>query len=141
MSTTLSATMEFENIEKLKQFVEKRIAELSAELGEVLRRIDALHGIVENKRRVFEALGLKFQDRGYEGIKLGGDITIMIDPPPDALVNIYEGISENLNKELNAYRNLKNALSKLPSSPELSISATLVLDQNIPKHIVLKTVK
>jgi len=136
-----SAMLEFESLEKLKQFTDKRIAEISAELGEVLRRVDMLHSTLEVKKKFFEVLNIKTQEKPYEGISLGGDIILMVDPPAEALVNVYEALSENLNKKLSAYRNLKNALAKIPSTPELQLSATLILENDIPKYILIRTSK
>ncbi|MGC9114673.1 MAG: hypothetical protein ACP5HH_01510 [Fervidicoccaceae archaeon] len=136
-----STMIDFDNLEKLKQFTDKRIAEISAELGEVLRRVDMLHSTLEVKKKFFEALNIKAQEKPYEGINLGGDVILMVDPPADALVNLYESLSENLNKKLTAYRNLKNALSKIPSTSELQVSVSLVLENDIPKYIIIKTSK
>ncbi|MEM0020999.1 MAG: hypothetical protein QW039_06455 [Fervidicoccaceae archaeon] len=139
--STSSTLIEFDNLDKLKQFTDKKIAEISAELGEILRRIDLMHGTLEVKKKFYEVLNIKPQEKPYEGINLGGDIFLMVDPPSETLVNLYESLSENLNRKLTAYRNLKNALSKIPSSPELQVSASLILENDIPKYIIIKTSK
>jgi hypothetical protein len=136
-----SAMLEFENLDKLKQYTDKKIAEISAELGEILRRVDVLHSTIEVKKKFLEALSIKGQEKPYEGIALGGEIYLMVDPPAESLVSLYESLSENLNRKLTSYRNLKNALSKIPSTPELQVSVTLILDNDIPKYIIIKTSK
>lgn len=130
--------IEFDSMNKLKDFVDKKIAELSGELGELLRRLDLMHSNLEVKKKLLDVLNVKGPEKPYEGVKLGGDIILHIDPPGEALIAIMETASEEINKKLNAYKNLKAVLSKIPVV-EMQLKITLFLENDVPKHIVLTT--
>jgi|GEM_PF-3465563 chromosome condensin MukBEF complex kleisin-like MukF subunit len=138
MSSPYTVTMEFDSIDKLKEFLDKRTREISAELAEIIKKLEVISSMVEAKRRLMSLF--KVQTPGEppkEGVKITEDTTLYIDPPPEVLSDIYENLNNVLNKKLNAYRNLKNAVAQIPSS-NVPINITLVLENDFPKYLLIK---
>jgi chromosome condensin MukBEF complex kleisin-like MukF subunit len=138
MSSPYTVTMEFDSIDKLKEFLDKRTREISAELAEIIKKLEVISSMVEAKRRLMSLF--KVQTLGEppkEGVKITEDTTLYIDPPPEVLSDIYENLNNVLNKKLNAYRNLKNAVAQIPSS-NVPINITLVLENDFPKYLLIR---
>jgi len=138
MSSPYTVTMEFDSIDKLKEFLDKRTREISAELAEIIKKLEVISSMVEAKRRLMSLF--KVQTPGEppkESVKITEDTTLYIDPPPEVLSDIYENLNNVLNKKLNAYRNLKNAVAQIPSS-NVPINITLVLENDFPKYLLIR---
>jgi len=138
MSSPYTVTMEFDSIDKLKEFLDKRTREISGELAEIIKKLEVISSMVEAKRRLMSLF--KVQTLGEppkEGVKITEDTTLYIDPPPEVLGDIYENLNNVLNKKLNVYRNLKNAVAQIPSS-NVPINITLVLENDFPKYLLIR---
>ena len=138
MSSTYTITIEFDSIDKLKEFLDKRTREIGTELAEVIKKQEVISSMVEAKKRLLSLFKVQPpSEPAKEGIKITEETTLYIDPPPEVLNDIYENLNNVLNKKLNAYRNLKNAIAQIPSS-SVPISITLVLENDFPKYLLIR---
>ena len=138
MSSPYTVTMEFDSIDKLKEFLDKRTREISGELADIIKKLEVISSMVEAKRRLMSLF--KVQTSGEppkEGVKITEDTTLYIDPPPEVLSDIYENLNNILNKKLNTYRNLRNAVAQIPSS-NVPINITMVLENDFPKYLLIR---
>lgn len=138
MSSPYTITIEFDSIDKLKEYLEKRNREISSELAEIIKKLEIVSSLVESKKKLLALFKVQTaMDTGGEGVKLTDDTILYIDPSPEVLMNIYDNLNSVLNKKLNAYRNLRNAISQIPSS-NVPISITLVLENDFPRYLIIK---
>lgn len=138
LSSPYTVTIEFDSLDKLKEYLEKRTREIGLELAELIKKLEIISSAVEAKKKLLGLFKVPAQvEPTKEGVKITEDTTLYIDPPPEILAHIYENVNTTLNSKLNAYRNLKNAIAQIPST-NVPVSITLVLENDIPRYIVIK---
>lgn len=132
-----STILEFDSMDRLREYVDRRIREISTELASVVRALEHANALLEVKRKIFGMFKLQPTKTEGEGVKLTEETTLLVDPPPEVIVDVYERVNASLSRKLTAYRNLKNVLAQLPPGGA-GVSVTLILEDEVPRFLIVR---
>ena len=133
---------EFSSPEEIEKALDKEISKTKSDLGECLRRLDAIRGLAEKTKKVRQVV-LKIAGKKAAAERLGeisvGNVNVVLDASPLDELTALESVVRSHQERLLKVQKAREALKPLDEFGDTDGMQFLVVESNgVPERILVK---
>jgi Mg/Co/Ni transporter MgtE len=133
---------EFGSVEDIEEALDKEISKTKSELGEYLRRLDAIRALAEKTKKVRQVV-MKLAGKKVDAERLGeisiDNVNVVLDASPLDELNALESVVRSHQERLLRVQKAREGLKPLDElSDTEGVTFLIVETDGVPERILLK---